>query len=163
MADQNNGRVVKKDKLSYFDSGLNDEYTTSEEEDETEEVTNTQTQKDASYISKSTKSAELTNSLPSAAKLLDTKTDLTFLKKPVDLSMDQLAKNTLVEKELEQEREYANKNTHTVPPPRSYDSQTAKLKPTLGDTTILMDKRPLDTEGRAAIFVLLLILLFCGW
>ena len=44
----------------------------------------------------------------------------------------------------------ASSDTHSMPPPTSYDPKTPNLKPTLGDTTILRvgEKRHADTNSK---------------
>ena len=70
------------------------------------------------------------SALPSATVVFETASKPDFLaKKQADVNWDKLAKNKLGNST---EIDVANIDSHNVPPPQSYDSQSANLGPTLG-------------------------------
>jgi len=81
-----------------------------------------------------------TEQLPDADKLFSEVKKSTFVDSNAsnaDIDWDKLAKSKLP---LDSE---VCKNTHTVPPPSSYEPQSAALKPTLGDPheTVLSERK----------------------
>lgn len=68
-----------------------------------------------------------TEQLPDADELFSTVKKPSFIDSNADVDWDKLAKS-----KMPSDSEMC-KDTHTVPPPSSYEPQSAALKPTLGD------------------------------
>ena len=125
----------KRDPLAHFWNDLTDEQISSDS-DETDEDENKAVSDAPSFISKPTKCNEETDdskpSLPSAKTVLENKTKPEFLEKRnvKDIDWDKIVKNdTVIDTDDD-----SVLNTNKMPPPKSYDPVTEKIKPTLGET-----------------------------
>jgi hypothetical protein len=75
--------------------------------------------------------------LPSAEKMFKSVTKAGFLdvKNKEDIDWDKMITSK------SEELDVKCSNTHAMPPPKSYESQSPALKPTLGDTTVIKTSR----------------------
>ena len=135
-----------KDPFTFFKAadGLCDsDFSESEEESDSGSKESKNVQEKPSFISKPSENSEnVSSKLPSPKFESVTKPGFKANEK-LDVDWDKVVKNVIPEVDDGLDRT----NTHCMPPPKTYDPQTANLKPTIGDPVVTGSQTPIKRGG----------------